>query len=144
MGAGRQRLEPANQQVYRSIPATNVANQECVEGEAILSARPFKNVNLLAFFYGCWPPAVWTCEPAGLTKHSSNERCETGMRRGRSNPVGPTIYKRQLGVLPMCLEDLLPKSSPHTPTSTAISLKPDDVWLLRLLRFLRVFCNLGI
>jgi len=29
-----------------------------------------KNVNLLAFFYGCWPPAVWTCEPAGLTKHS--------------------------------------------------------------------------
>jgi len=58
MGAGRQRLEPANQQVYRSIPATNVANQECVEGEAILSARPFKNVNLLAFFYGCWPPAA--------------------------------------------------------------------------------------
>jgi hypothetical protein len=94
MGAGRQRFEPANQQVVRSIPATNVANQECVEGEAILSARPFK--------------------------------------------------KRQLGVLPMSLEDLLPKSSAHTPTSTAISLKSDDVWLLRLLRFLRVFCNLGI
>ena len=25
---------------------------------------------------GAWPTKVWTCEPAGLTKRSSNECCE--------------------------------------------------------------------
>jgi len=40
---------------------------------------------------GAWLTEVWTCESAGLTKHFSNVCCGSKMRRGRSNPVGPTM-----------------------------------------------------
>jgi hypothetical protein len=79
MGAGRQRFGPANQQVVRSIPATNVAKQECVDGEAILSARPFKKRQLVGVF-------LWVLAASGLNLRTSrfNEAFQQRMLRIRN------------------------------------------------------------
>jgi hypothetical protein len=76
---GRQRFGLANQQVSRSILAMHVAPRKYVEGEAILSARPFKKRQLVGVF-------LWALADSGLNLRTRrfNEAFQQRMLRNKN------------------------------------------------------------